>query len=1303
MGTKTKFKKLPKTNKVNAKRWKKGHSSTSNPQNKRFREAARNRYFAKSEGPSSLTVDALAKHDKGEANQDAVSMATDSDTQTLGTMGTFKTWATNWTDCTNTTFSKVHRYWSSNSAAHKEVLAVLAAITEVIKTRGGTESETEYFAALMTALEGTDQEEETVVAIVYLISLVLKKVPVPVLRSRFSEVAKCFLELLGQHASGDNTSLVKSVLTSLSFLLRAQEQAVWNNSSTQQVYKGLLTFITHKKPKVRKAAQDGVCIILQGSLFMLDKDGPSHHPAAAMTSKHCIQVIETCGGTGDASDTLHALGLLRRILAVLPKSSIKSACETLLRLMTLSNVMVTAGCMQALHSLFTAAPSAANLPTDLNAQIISALYDFQPSENDVQPTIAWLTVMEAAHVNLAKLDGKLCVSHLPRIFSAGMVCHLSVKPEITQAATKALKSLIVHCISPLGDQLGAVIQAASDKSPSSIHKVLRALESGLGYQFHASWGLILQLFSALYTALGKQAPALFKKSLAAIADLRDSVRFSYKAEVDHAIGCAVKTMGPRHVLSAVPLQITGQSDDLDFPRSWLLPVLRDHITETELGFFISYFLPLAAKLRQRSLELSDQQNLVASRTYEALQLQIWSLLPGFCTRPTDLATSFKGIAKVLGTAISERDDLRMEVMASLRRLVNQSLNNEASRAELSRFAKNFLPILFNLMTTDPVKDKDPSKLAVFETIKCYFQITDKQLIATYCKKCQERLKEEGITAHKRSALYDLLIAMIPYLEKSQLQTLFNTALEHLQDMDKTLQKKSYRMLEELCGVSSDEGQQFVKDNLATIQAELVSALSSSSPSSKTARMKCLMLIFQRLESRQDEFLLAVIPEAILCTKEIAERARASAYSLLVEMGNAVIRWGTDDKKDVLENYLKMVMAGFAGSPHMISCTLLALTRILYQFKDQISSIMLESIIENVCLLLKSRAREVVQSALAFTKVLLSAYPVTTLAQFLKPIVSSLVSMKTDCHHHFRFKSKEIYAKLIRKFGYETIYGMTPDSIRKVLVNIKKTQERNKRKNKREEDEEGESDEEKEHLKAHPESIDELLKDSDSEMEDDSNDKKKNKQKTEKAKKKKETKKEDRAGQAWLQETGDDITDFMDMSAAKKVMATKPVDKTKKTDGGGFKTAPDGRLIITESSDEDGDSDDEDDLDELLAAYEKGGNAGKIKQKGKKRKIDDLGDSDDEASSVPKYKAGGRGIHRPLGKQGKSDYGNEYKAKKAKGDVKKSGKPDPYAYVPLNMANLNKRKQSKVKGQFTSLVRGAKKGAQKGKKSGKRNK
>lgn len=40
-------------------------------------------------------------------------------------------------------------------------------------------------------------------------------------------------------------------------------------------------------------------------------------------------------------------------------------------------------------------------------------------------------------------------------------------------------------------------------------------------------------------------------------------------------------------------------DDLEFPRSWLVPVIRDHVKNTHLGFFASYFLPLASTLKQR--------------------------------------------------------------------------------------------------------------------------------------------------------------------------------------------------------------------------------------------------------------------------------------------------------------------------------------------------------------------------------------------------------------------------------------------------------------------------------------------------------------------------------------------------------------------------------------------------------------------------------------------------------------------------------------------------------------------------------
>ncbi|KAK7479159.1 hypothetical protein BaRGS_00029600 [Batillaria attramentaria] len=1264
--------------KKNVKRWQRHGSSVSNPQEKRFREAAKNRFFHKPSGVSALTVEAVQKHENAESDK------LDLDNTDAKT---FNTWATNWTECTNITFSRVHRLWHSNSAQHREILAVLAAVTEVIKEQGGQESETEYFAALMTTLE-TVETEESATAVAYLLSLVIKRVPAPVLKSRFSQVSKKLLDAIAAHAEKETTSLFKSLLLCVACVLRVQEAAVWSQSSTQHVYNCLLTFTTHKKPRVRKAAQQAVKIVLKGSLFMTQPDAPSHHPAAALTAKFCVQIIESQGGASEAVDTLHVLGLLQDVIATFPQKSVKSACETILRVMTVSNPMVISSGMAALYGLFSNHPSASSLPVDLNAQIIIALHDYQPSENDNQRMPAWLAVMEQAHLNLARLDEQLCVRHLTKLFSVGMTCLLSERQDVAKSATKAMTILLQECIGAHADSLASQIKN-SDASQTSVHKIIRALEAGLSYQFHATWDLVLQLLAVALEVFGKVCPTLLKQCLSSMADLRETAHFSYKAEVDAAVGKAVRSMGPRLVLDAIPLKITGQEDDPDLTRSWLMPVLRDNVSDTELSFFSSYFLPLAARFRQKSMELAGQSRTAAAKTYEALQTQVWSMLKGFCTRPTDIAKSFKGVAKVLGTALNERPDLQMDVLAALRTVVTHSKNNEADKQAVAQFTKNFLPILFNLFTKDPDNAHDNHRLAVLETVKVYITIADSELVLSFLDKCLSKMEETDVTAFRKIALKDLAIVMVPYADAPRLKKLYALAVSSVEASDKSVQKKAYRILEEVCACPSEYCRDFLSTHLEELQKLLLSSLSASAPSTKAPRLRCLIHILQQLSEPQSSFIKAVMPEALLCTKVVGERARAAAYTLVIEIAKALIRWNPDKtEQEVLSEYVSLLLAGLAGSPQMISGTLLALTRVLYQYKEKLSGQVLSSLIQSVCLLLTSKNREVVKAALAFVKVLLGAYQPEILSAHLSELVAGLAAMRTDCKNHCRMKTKQIYAKLIKKFGYETVHGMTPESVHKLLTNIRKTQEREKRlKNKKDENASESEDEDEAVPKTRPETIDELLQDSDLEESEET------KGKAAKTARQKATQR-----RAWLKEESEDITDFMDTSgAAKKVLASQPSSKSEKAKGSskdaGFKVAADGRLIITEPKDDKGekmDSDQEDDLDDLLTALEGGSD------KKRRKRLRAAREHEDDDEPAPKYKAGGSGIHRPLDKK-PADHGKDYRAKKAGGDIKKKGKPDPYAYVPLDFKQLNKRKQAKLKGQFAGLVKGARKGALKAKK------
>uniref|UniRef100_A0A4W6C457 Ribosomal RNA processing 12 homolog n=1 Tax=Lates calcarifer TaxID=8187 RepID=A0A4W6C457_LATCA len=1214
------------------KRWKKGHSSDSNPQTSRFRQAAKSRFFSRPTGKSDLTVDALKLHNELQTgpleistggHKDAFMEEEPDEAISERTSGTF---LSGLSDCSNLTFRKVQRFWESNSAAHKEICAVLAAVTEVIRSQGGKETETEYFAALMTTLEVVDSAESQA-AVAYLLNLVMKRVPAPVLISKFSDTTKALMDVMSKQATSETASALRWILSCLATLLRKQDVSVWTYPSTLQAYHGLLSFTVHSKPKVRKAAQQGICSILRGSDFLFTDNAPTHHPAAVTTAKFCIKEMEQAGGSKEDTTTLHVLGLLKELMGTFPLGAVKSCCETLLRVMTLSHVLVTASAMQAFHKLFSGKPNASNLSPELNAQIITALYDYLPSENDLQPLMAWLAVMEKAHIHLASLQSSLSLGHLPRLFSAAMSCLLSPHTQVVSAATNTLKTLLTECVAPCLDEMGTISATASAGNPSYVCKMFRIIEEGLSYRFHASWPFVLQILGCFYRVAGKKAHPIMTKSLQSLADLRSTPQFPFSGELDLAVGGAIESMGPEVVLGAVPLNITGYNDDLEFPRSWLVPVIRDHVKNTHLGFFASYFLPLASTLKQRAEELEQAGQKLEAKVYQTLQLQIWTMLPGFCTCPVDLMASFKSIARTLGMAINDRPDLRLIVCQALRTIINKSCSTEEEKAEVGHFSKNFLPILFNVYSQQPAAG------------------------------------ESGTYRMAVLSMMDLVVAMAPFVDEVTMTKTFELIKPYLETKEPGMQKKAYRVLEEMCGGERDKCRSFVVANLETLKVVLLETLKNASSPAKRPRLKCLIHIVKRLSEEHKDFITALLPEVLLMCIILMRM-----FSLL---GDHMY------EGDALEQYLVLVYAGLTGSVTMITCTVLALTRLVFEYKDSIEVTTMEQLLHNISLLLTSRTREIVKAALGFIKVILFIMDSKTLASHVTVMMEGIGNIKDDVRRHFRTKLKNIFTKFIRKFGFELVKSMLPAEHHKVLINIRKAEARTKRR-KQAAEQKDDSESEEEAPKTKSDSIEDILAESDSDLSEDEGKAPKKAGKQQK-------------GRAWLKEgEEDDPLNFLDPKVSQRVLATNPELKKSARVEHGFKVTSDGRLIIREDEEEDVKDKDEGEMKDILEE------AGVKSKKSQKRKFQD-GNFDEDMDIEPqlKYKAGGSGIHRPLG--GSQDIGADYKSKKGKGDVKKKGKLDPYAYIPLKKAQLNRRKRAKLQGQFKGMVRGAQKGALSGKK------
>lgn len=1112
-----------------AKRWAKGQSSSSNPVTTKHREQATGMFFKNFSSTPGITKEDLWKHDaiqgiqphfaKLDIDEDQLEEST-----IYETANTYDTFATNYSNCSNLSFDKFLSHFQSSSIVHKEMLAVLAAVTEIIKQNGGNESSTEYFAALMSTLE-TVEDDTSVAATLSLLGMCLRTVPKNVLNLQFGPTSQALFQILLQYVNSENHLILRHCIGCLSVLLRAQEAAVWVNSSTMQVLDAILSFITHAKPKLRKSAQHGICAVLKDSDIMKSEKPPTHHPAAGQVATHCLKQLKEPGAS--QTTLLHILTLLKDITHQLPKSDVRAICERLLSIMTLNNVLITSCCLQTLHGLFVMRPSEATLPFSRNANIIKALYDYQPSANDTQPTLAWLAVMQEAHCNLV---AHLALSRsppdvfstfdyvIPETLNRCIELLLSNKMEIVTGASHTVKIILQECIVPLCEN-----EERIGKYEPILRRVVEIMHKILSYQYIGAWRHVLHLTAVLFQVTNKLKLQELINIVKTLGNLREFHDFEHNRDAEYAIGAAIRAMGPRVALDIFPLRI--DENTINLKQSWIIPLLKDCITGGTIALFKDILLPLALQCEEQA-----KGSLADRKTYELLVTQIWSILPNLCNDASDVKDNFKFIAKVLGTAISDRRDLRPSAMMALRKLINKATerDNTDDIAELARFAKNYLPILFNLYTTKPNgTDEEGARLAAFDTIKIYMTIVNSDLSNELFDRAQSKLKEPDANDFFKESVYDLTRALIGYTDVTRLSKYYDKCVLVLKDDTKRKeQKKAYRFLEEICSSEREVCKQFLHHHRRQIQNTLISSATSVIKTSRGVRLRCLThLVRIHPQLEKTKFLEAIVPEAVLCVKDINERCREAAYQLLNIIAERFL-----NNSEHLKDYVDMLMVGLGGEQAYVSASLLALASITYHHSgtSSLSTDIISEILGYACTILTSPTREVVESALSYVKVYINVMPSVVMAPTLPRIVNALSGMSEDCKRHFRQKVRDIFTKVIRKYGIGPISNMVPASdviLHKRLKNINKIENAKKKKRELERArklQERNSDEEFD-AKRRPKSVEEILADSDEEFEV-----------TENELEKKRNKKRMPRKDAWIQESEDNIVDLADPTAARNI-------------------------------------------------------------------------------------------------------------------------------------------------------------------------
>lgn len=136
---------------------------------------------------------------------------------------------------------------------------------------------------------------------------------------------------------------------------------------------------------------------------------------------------------------------------------------------------------------------------------------------------------------------------------------------------------------------------------------------------------------------------------------------------------------------------------------------------------------------------------------------------------------------------------------------------------------------------------------------------------------------------------------------------------------------------------------------------------AATSAAKTFRLKCLQCIVPRLQAcfafiphvimfacfslahcwieltpeqstEVSSFVAAIMAEVILCTKEVNETARTAAFGLVACIGETILAHQAEQAPVMtIDEFATVIAAGLAGtSSHMISATVLALARIVFQ-------------------------------------------------------------------------------------------------------------------------------------------------------------------------------------------------------------------------------------------------------------------------------------------------------------------------------------------------------------------------------------
>ncbi|XP_051150403.1 uncharacterized protein LOC127264880 [Andrographis paniculata] len=1213
------------------------------------------------------------------------------------------------------------QFSNSKKENHLHICTAIGAMSQELKDQNLPITPIAYFGATCSSLDrllsSVDPPCHLLDALIAILSLVIDRFSPAVLKTKYSYLSELLNRLLSLKTVGDNS--VVHALKCASRLLIVRDKIGWEDVS--QLHGVLISYVTDDRGKVRK--QSHLCL---REVLKYFQSVPMLVPLHSQASEVIVNVFErflllaggsnasVSEGSKAAQEVLYILDALKICLPYMASTSSTKILKHYKSLLELKHPIVTKRITDGLNALCL--HSAGDISAELLVDLLCSLgfsVSANPSSAD---SMTFTTRLLNIGMNLVySRNRQICVVKLPVIFNALKEVLASEHEGAAVASMETFKSLINSCIDEIlikqgVDEIITNANAAIRKSgPTIIEKVCSTIESLLDYHYEAVWDMSFQIASTMFNKLGKSSFYLLKGTLKNLADLQKlpDEDFVFRKQLTQCVGAALSSMGPEAFLSLIPLNL--EDEDLSESNLWLFPILKQYTVGAHLQFFSKSILPLVGKMKQKSAALEQEGKLQFARSIDGIVYSLWSLLPSFCNFPVDTSESFKYLERALCATLKEEPDVRGIICSSLQILIQQnkkivegkdnSTNSELQVAEERAIAhytaqvaesnlsslKSSARELFSALTGVYLDSSKDTAGILQSTIGDLASISDRQVVSWIFKRTMQKLlkvtqeaansndtknsnmmqidsSDDGSRSKGRARLFDLAVSFLPGLDSKEIDLLFIAIQPALKDADGLIQKRAYRVLSIIFQGSDD----FISRRLGEMLNLMIEVLPSCHFSAKRHRLDCLYFLIiyvlkEGSEQRRQDITASFLTEIILALKEANKKTRNQASDILVQIGR--ICGDENGGKEKLHQFFNMVAGGLAGeSPHMISAAMTGLARLAYEFSDLVSAAY--NVLPSALLLLQRKNKEIIKANLGLLKVLVAKSPTDSLQTYLRSMVEGLLNWQDSTRNHFKAKVKLLLGMLVRKCGLDAVKEVMPEEHMKLLTNIRKLKERTERK------QSAKSSEDRSiqsrattsrmsrwnHTRIFSDFDDVETRNSDGEFADGKSISTRRSKFSSAMQSKASLLRSKRARKAAksLQEDSfnqldDEPLDLLDSQRTRSALRLSQPLKRKPDLEDELEIDSEGRLIIREDG----------------------------KRKQKRDPSLETGEADDGRSEISGSSRKTKKRLKTTSEAGWAYTGKEYASKKARGDLKRKDKLEPYAYWPLDRKMMSRRPEQRA--------------------------